>query len=357
MKEKERRMNRIGRRAGVLAVLLCMALLTACGKTKKEEKASPGDLVFSLGSEKVYLPEVYIYAEIVREHYSNAYGEGVWSLSVDNGENGQASLEELTREDIIDSIVRVKLLNLEAEERAVALTQEEEAEVSSEAARFWKYMTDEEMEKSGVTEDLVNRVMRENILAKKMYDKILQDAALQVSDEEARETKFYDLVFPLAHVAEDGTVTPVSDEEAGKIHERALAAYDSLLNPTNEASSVYEADMERLKKEYQLTLSEEVVMTPEEIQKTYGSQICDMLYSLDDGSYSLVTESQYGYHIFYMIALTDREATDARKEVILRQKRQEYFEQEKNALLERYAPEFRYDNSVNMDVYSKIKFE
>ncbi len=351
--------KKAGKRLGVLAVMiLTLMLCAACGKKKAEEEKASKDIVFTVGDEQVSLPEVNIYAEIVREHYENAYGNGVWSLSVYVEDMDEVPLEEMTRQDIINDIVQVKLLKMEAEERAITLTEEEEQEIATESARFWKYMTDDEMERTGITEDLVNRVMRENLLAKKMYDKIIQDAGLTVSDEEARETRFYDLFFPGATVNEDGTVTPLSDEQVESIHQKAIDAYDSLLNPTEEGSSgVHVSDMERLKKTYQLDLSEEVVMTPEEITNTYGSEIHDMLYKLEDGSYSLVTQSAYGYHIFYMIALTDRETTDSRKEVILKEKRQAYFETEKEKLLEKYAPGFKYENSVNMDLYNEITFE
>ena len=88
----------------------------------------------------------------------------------------------------------------------------------------------------------------------------------------------------------------------------------------------------------------------------YGSEICDMLYSLDDGSYSLVTESEYGYHIFYMKSLTDRDATDKLKDSEISTKERTYFSSYYEKWLQETDSGYSYDRSVDEDIYSKIQF-
>ena len=81
-----------------------------------------------------------------------------------------------------------------------------------------------------------------------------------------------------------------------------------------------------------------------------------MLYSLDDGSYSLVTESEYGYHIFYMKSLTDRDATDKLKDSEISTKERTYFSSYYEKWLQETDSGYSYDRSVDEDIYSKIQF-
>ena len=97
-------------------------------------------------------------------------------------------------------------------------------------------------------------------------------------------------------------------------------------------------------------------MTPAEIDGIYGSEIAENLYDLEDGSYSLVTESEYGYHIFYMKALTDRDATDKKKEELIVGKRRSYMETKYTDWLKETDPGFSYEKSVDFNVYDGIKF-
>ena len=95
-------------------------------------------------------------------------------------------------------------------------------------------------------------------------------------------------------------------------YERALQAYNTLVNPEFQDRRI------PISKDLQSSMVHRIrdiiQVSPSKIREMYGNEICEMLYSLEDGSYSLVTESEYGYHIFYMKALTDRDATDKLKE-------------------------------------------
>ena len=97
-------------------------------------------------------------------------------------------------------------------------------------------------------------------------------------------------------------------------------------------------------------------MTPSEIEGIYGKDICDSLYGLEDGSYSLVTESEYGYHIFYMKELTDRDATDQHKLDIIKTKKNAYMEELYAEWLPKIDAGYSYEKSVDFDVYQRIGF-
>ncbi len=350
------------RKATTLILVLCMfAGLVGCGE--KETVPQDAEVVFKFDGEEVTIGEVYLYANTVKDDYEYNYGSDIWDEDVSVSMDKSAKMEDVTRKDIIEDIVHVKLLVRKANDYKVALTEEETAKVTAETEDFYEKMTDEQIEKMQMSYELVSEVMNENALARKVYDAIIEEADIEVSDEEARETTFYDLFFEAYSVASSGDVTMFSEDEKQSQYERALQAYNTLINPientVNEGTTSTgsnSTNIEGLAEYYGLVNSQYYTMTPVEIGAVYGEDIANSLYGLEDGSYSLVMESEYGYHIFYMKALTDRDATDEHKQEMIRYKRNDYMNELYTKWIDEEDPDFSYEDSVNFDVYEKIQF-
>ena len=345
-----------------LVLVLCM-LLMICGCGETDSVSSEGEVVFTFDGQEVTIGEVFLYANTVKDKYESDYGENIWGEDVSINRDDSVSLEDVTRKDIIEDIVHVKLLVNKANEYKVALTDEETAKVAAETDDFYEKLTDDQISEMKLSYDLVKKVMNENAIARKAYNTIIEEAAIEVSDEEARETTIYDLFFEAYSVASSGDVTKFSDDEKQAQYERALQAYNTLINPIENTSNdgtsstaTNSTNIEGLAEYYGLVKSSYYTYTPEEIRDIYGDEIADSLYALEDGSYSLVTESEYGYHIFYMKALTDRDATDAHKQELIRFKRNDYMNELYKKWIDEKDPDFSYEDSVNFDVYSQIKF-
>lgn len=336
--------------------------LMACGK-EEEIVASPKDTVFTFAGENIPLGEVYLYAITVKEDYEETYGKDIWKTDISIARDASANMEDVTRRDIIDDIVHVKLLDSRANEYKCALTEEEMNQVSSETDAFYEKLTDDQIESMDLSYELVQRVMQENALAKKVYDLIIDEAGIEVSDEDARETTFYDLYFECYAVASSGDVTKFSEDEREAQYERALQAYNTLINPIESTfndgtsgSNSNSTNIEGLAEYYGLHNAAYYTMTPSEIEGIYGKDIMESLYNLDDESYSLVTESEYGYHIFYMKALTDRDATNKRKSELIVSKRRNYMQTHYTEWQKETDPKFTYEDSVDFKVFGTIKF-
>ena len=335
---------------------------SGCGNTSVAE-VKAADTVFTFAGKNISLGEVYLYANTVKEDYERVYGDGIWGVDISVTRNNSANMEDVTRKDIIEDIVHVKLLESKANDYKVALTQEEAEAVVDEADRFYKNLTDDQINEMQLDYDMIHGVMQENAIARKVYDTIIEDANIEVSDEDARETTFYDLYFDCYAVASSGDVTKFQDDERQAQYERALQAYNTLINPIESgvndgtsATAPNSTNIEGLAEYYGLRNSAYYTMTPAEIDGIYGSEIAENLYNLEDGSYSLVTESEYGYHIFYMKALTDRDATDKKKEELIVGKRRNYMETKYTEWLKETDPGFSYEKSVDFNVYDGIKF-
>ena len=337
-------------------VILIMSLvllfgISGCGR-QEQESGNSGTVLKFAGTD-ISIGEVYVYANTVSEQYEKSYGENVWDMEVPISETETDTMKNLTRKDIIENIVRVKVLVSKAGEYDVRLSPEDDEKIMKQAEAFYKNLTDDQIEKMQLSRDVIITVYKENEIASRVYDRMMDKAGIEVSDEDARQTTIYDLVFEKYTVDVSGNVKELSQDEKDAQYERALQAYNTLVNPVSGSDNT---NIEGLAEFYGAADSRYYTLSPDEIREMYGQEIGDMIYSLDDGSYSLVTESEYGYHIFYIQALTDREATNKLKQTEISSKQKAYFTSCYEKWLKELDPNYSYEKSVDDDVYSKIKF-
>lgn len=340
----------------LIAILLCICLMvpmfSGCGEKKEEpEQTSNGTLVFQYGNNLVTKGEIYIYIETVRERYELQYGSDVWQTVLPDGGEG-ASMENLTREEVVNEIVRVKTLCAHADELGIVLSDEELSELNRKADDFCEGLTDEQLQSMEITKEKAEKVMQENAIASKVETKILDDRKIEISDEEARMTTFYDMYFECYSMDENGVVTPYTEEQKDQQYRNALQACATLA--ATDLRDFAGAAIGRLAEYYQLDQAQMQTMSPKDILETYGQDVYDLLYNMENGQYSTVVETQYGYHVFQMIALTDQTKTNEQKIVLYNQQVQEALSDTLTKWQAQIDPVFKYPDSVDMDVYDSI---
>jgi uncharacterized protein YifE (UPF0438 family) len=364
----------------LVALTVSAALVTGCSfnpQTSGTENVSQDEtVVFTFGDTTVSRGEVYIYANSVKERYELCYGGDVWSKTVDElvtgdeetstatatdvegataqEETESASIESLTREDIVNEIIKVKTLVSKKADYGVDVTEDERQQLLDKAATFYKGLNDADKSEMEITENMAYQVLYENVIAGRVMDKLLSDDSLEVSDEEARMTTFYDMCFVCYSQDASGNITPYSDEEKQIQYENALQACSMLATAQLDGNEDMDS-IDKLAAYYNLSEAGEFTLSPEQILETYGQDIYDQIYSMENGDYSAVIESEYGYHVFEMIALTDAKATAANKEIIKKQRMDTLL----SDTLEKWESEidenFTYPDSVNMDAYNSIE--
>ena len=355
--------NRHKKRIRLLALLLALAAvlsLTACGSKQgttgtedQEGQAEEGSVVFHFHGTAIPLGEVFLYAQPVIENYDSNYGMEIWNMEVPASDGREQTLRSLTRKDIIENIVKVKVLVEKASDYGVSIDAEMKKQIERDTEAFWKNITDAQIEQMELSRAQVERCMTDNLLAVRVYDAIMEQSGIEVSDERARETTFFDLCFSCYTESSDGVVRPMEEAAKKEQYDKAVQAYNSLISPLDTG---VERDPASIAAYYGLENSTYKTMTPEEIRSEYGKEIADMIYTLEDGATSLVTETEYGYHLFYMKALTDRDATDKRKEKIEREEKNAYFSKLYTEWLKEIDPNYHYEDSVDFDVYDRILF-
>ena len=343
--------------ARLLAIMLVFVLvLSGCNQNKKPEPTdTKSSVVFQFGDNIVTLGEVYIYAQTVGERYERQYGEDVWSLSIDGEDGEKVPRTDIVKEEVVNEIVRVKSMVTHAGEYDITLSETEKNMITEEATVFYEGLTDQDIADMELSYEKVYKVMEENTIANKVKSKVLADTPIEVSDEKARMTTFYDMYFQCYTINADGVVKPYSAEDKKIQYENALQACSTLATASIDGDREA-GDIEKLAEYYNLENAKEQTMSPEAIYETYGEDVYNLLYSMKNGDYSTVVETEYGYHVFQMISLTDQKATNSRKEIIREELIVEAMDNRLNAWRISIDSDFSYEESVDMTVYDRIVF-
>ena len=156
-------MSLIGKIKNKLILTMCIALIvcsfTGCGDKKQEDNTEDSQtMVMQYGDNIVTVGEVYIYIRTVQERYELQYGEDVWQLSLPASETDSVSMADLTREAVVEEIVKVKTLVAHASDYGISLTDAEDSELHDKAKEFYDGLTDEDISSMELTEDKIYQV-------------------------------------------------------------------------------------------------------------------------------------------------------------------------------------------------------
>lgn len=331
----------------VLAIGICIGCM-ACGKKNAENTAS--QKVFKLGKETVYLDEVWIYARTVMDGYEKKYGSQVWGIETADSDGSVRSMEDITRQDVIEDICATKLLVDQADAYQVSLTDAEKTDAVSQAKSFYQNLTDTQISQMGISQETVQKVFEDNVLADKVYNAVMSAGNVEVSDEEARMTTIYDMYFACYKEDDAGNIEAFADADRQSQLALAQEAMRLLDDPENPV------DYDTIVSKYGLQYGGSRTLSYAELVSEYGELLVNTLYALENGQHTDVVETEYGYHIIGMVALTDESATAAKKQELLDAKQKEYFEAQLETWLSKTDKNWTYKKAVDQEVYGKIPF-
>lgn len=306
----------------VIAVLLILAaggLWVLSGEGNK-----PSDkLAFTVGEEEVYLDEVNFCI------LQNVVNLGITTDLLNNTKvDDGTSAAEYYKQEILELMSDYKVEYITAKKQGLAITEEEEQSVRSDAVQFMGSINGSVLSQLGITQDMVIEVYKQRYLAKKLEDTVTGD----IETEEQRFCTMYMMLFPKVEMGEDGDYirqedgeTPVmlSEEEIDKSRQDAEDAYQELIDG---------AELETVADKYGVT-----AYSGEEsnLSGSFGEPFSQYAESLKDGEYSPVLETESCYAILKMITANNAELAeqimsyykaDVAKEKIAEEKKRWYEE-------------------------------
>lgn len=338
----------------ILYVLLICMLGLLCAGCKDDETPNDGrEVVLRYNGEDIYTDEAYIYLETVKESYESKYGADVWKSGIETEDGISVDPVDAVRREAIAKLVKTKTLITKSEEYGISLTATEETKEDKRAQDFYDILTDEQINACKLELDTVKRVLKENALAEKIYSYIMKQSSTEISDEQARMSTFFDMFFECYQEDEYGNISLYPKSRIDSQKKAAENAYASIIAETDNPN----LNIAFLGSAKELKYAGTHTMSRDEIISVYGQETLDILYSLENGQISQIVETEYGYHIFQMLNITDEKATQENKEKLTLMADSEYYENLMAEWIEELDSGYSYAKRVDMDVYEKLAFE
>lgn len=258
---------------------------------------------------------------------SNIYAQDMTGSGTIYGETAKESLIEQFRE--------MYVLEAEAPNYGVELTDEEKSAITEAAAKFLEDNTEEVKNDLGVDQNSVERFLTLATIQDKMYDALTADVDTEVSDEEAAQKRIAYVYISASgtETDENGNTIDLTDEEKEAIKEELQAILDSAAESGDLNAAVDEANESR-DEDNQLSVSE---ITYGADSTTPVEEVRNAADALADGEVSSVVETDTGYYGIQMVSTFDEEATQTEKENIIQERRDTLYQEQCDALVEQHT--------------------
>ena len=323
------------------AAALAATTITGCSGSLDTEA-----VVMTVGDEEVTLGVANFYARMTQAQYETYYlsmmsSNGMTMTAEDmwNQEYEGETTEQTTKDGLLESLQNMYLISQHAEEYGVSLTEEEQDAISEAAAQFDEDNTDEAKEAvSGYKKD-IEKYLELVTIQSKMDSPMREGVDEEVSDEEAAQKAMNYVFFSYTTADESGNSAELSDDE-----KTALQTTAQNLSERVKAGE----DMADVAEESSATVQE---ATFDGESTTYDADLIAAADALEEvGDVTDVIETDSGLYVAQLTSLLDRDATDARKDEIVEERRQEQYD----SLLEEWRDAT--EISVDEKVWNKIDF-
>ncbi len=292
----------------VLAGVLCLTAFTGCG-------ANADDTIATLGDEKISYGVANFMCKYQKaaldDLYTAYFGASVWDTDL---YGYGTTMEDDLKTYVMDTLHEMYTLKAHMDEYNVTITDEEMTKIKEAAAAFMAANSKEALEELGATEEIVIEALTLYTIEVKMYNAITSNANADISDEEANMRGYSVLTMDLKGTYDQtGTLVPYTDEEIAKIKEDALQMNLDLKAMT----------LEEVAESYGYKVTAGTYSTYEET--TLDKALVEALAGLEEGKVSDMIETADAIYFVRVDADTDEDATEAKREQILQQRKSDLY--------------------------------
>ena len=272
---------------------------------------------------------------------SNVYGQDLSGSGTVYGETA--------KETLMDQFNQMYVLEAEAANYGVELTDEEKTAISDAATQFLKDNSDSVKKTLGVDQAMTEHLLTLLTIQNKMYEPLTADVDTNVTDEEAAQKRIYYVYVSLTgtELDEDGNSIELTDKEKAdkkqelqNILDEAKASGD--LKAAVDAANENRADTDQLAAT-EVTYGTDSTSPTEEV-RTAADQLAD-------GEFAPIIETDSGYYAVQMVSTFDESATQTKKESIVNERKNTLY-QEKCAELEE-----QHSFDIKDDVLAELTFD
>lgn len=280
----------------LLATVVLSTSLTGCtiGNTEfvLDSNSAGGRHVFSINGVKCTKEEARLYLCNYQNLYGKEYGLNLWEYDFSNMDT-EVSLENYVKEITLAELANITCMQLLAEERGIALTEEELTLVEKAADEYYASLTKDEISYIGFDKKELVTFYEKYATAQKLYKTLTQGVNEEISIDEARVMRIQQIY--------------VTDKAIAQTVEQKLAEGEDFAT----VASTYNE-----KEAIEINLARD----------TYPKAVEDIAFHLEDGEQSCMIEAENGYYFIKCLNKYDEALTEENKENVIIKRRKEQFD-------------------------------
>ncbi len=314
-------MKRQWKKTSLCLILVVVLFFGGCSKkngdkdtppTLLEEQIKPQDMVImTVGTQKLTYAELMLYLRSKKQEIEALYGTDIWDYQLDAE---GTTYETMLKEQILNDLIYVKLVCAQAAFLGITLTEDELLDIDEYSASFLAEFTNEDMEYYGFNKETVKGIYKDNLLANKIYESLTLNVDTEVSDEEARQMQFWYILVAKYGYDEEGNRLEYTEEQLEEVKKRATDTYERALETE---------DFYSLAREVSDDNDIEIIVGRSEMSK----ELEEATFSLKQGELSQMIENDKGYFLFYCVSELEEQATNAKKEEIIKERQEKVFDE------------------------------
>lgn len=302
-----------------LAGVMTVGMLSGCGSKELDGTKT----VATVDGTEIPMGVVSLYARQQQKQTIEMYlsflgsADNIWDQTADEETGDTYGDQAVTT--ALESIEKMYLLKAKAADYGVELTEEDEAAIADAASEFMAANSEETIKELGVTEDQVKTLLELQTIDNRIYDPIVAEGNITVSDDEANQSGF-----TYVSISTSGDDLTDEDKEAKK--EQAQEILDKMKeDPTADMSEIAKAvDESYSAVEGNFTTKES---EDEDSQSSaYPEEVLEVLRGLSEGEVaSDIIETDTGYYVVRFDQMLDEEATESKRESLQSSKERTYY--------------------------------
>ena len=335
----------------VTTVILCVVLLVIAAfglwKLSGEDDKPEKKLVFTVGTEEVYLDEVHfcILQNVLNLGLSEA---AMQETTAEDGSNAA----DYYKQEILELIMDYKVEYMIAKEQGLTLTEEEQKDVRNDVMTYLGKVDGRLLTQWGIKEEMIEEVYTQRYLAHKLEESVTED----VTVEDQKYCTIYLMLFPKIEMSEDGDFATEEDGETP-----VVLSEKEILQRKEDAEHALEdlkagEDAAEVAKKYEVEL-----YSGEEsnLAESFEEPFSEYVQSLKENECSPVIETESYYGIVQMLKENNEEVAGQILEYYKADLKEEAIEEQKTEWYEQLGigeePVFEGNIWENISLYDYVQ--
>ena len=316
-------MKKIAKRAAVsvLAGVMAAGMMTGCG----EKELDGSSIAATVNGTEIPLGVVSLYARQQQAQTTAMYlaymgsAENIWDQTAD--EETKKTYGDQAVDGSLESIELMCILKEKAADYGVEVTEEDQKAIADAAAEFMAANDEETIKELAVTEEQVKTLLELQTYQQRMYDPVVAEGNIEVTDDEANQSSFTYVSVSTAGSGEE----ELTEEELTAKKDEAQQILDKMKeDPAADMTEVAQG----VNEEYSSVEGHFTTKAAEDEEDTasYPVEVLEVLRGLSDGEVAdEIIETDTSYYVVRLDKVLDEEATETERESLKSTKERDYY--------------------------------